>query len=94
MNKVIGCWAISLVFSSCTFLLGIRDPQPLDPQTMKKFNQKFKIQQYYAINPDSFLTVYGQQAQDTGGMIFDNLYQPLQLIVFDRDAHNLPPDQL
>lgn len=72
-----------MLFSSCGLLLGVRNPYDISENSINKFNRKNSISNYYELNDSIFFSTYDPKVLEERS--FDNLSQPLQLIVFDKN---------
>lgn len=78
-----------MIFSSCGFILGIHNPKMISTNENNKYSRKLKIDSdFYILNPEKFMSIYKDVESDSS-LDFSKLYQPLQLIVFDKKRENI-----
>lgn len=78
-----------LSFASCKLFLGMKDPTMVAPVKIEQYNKKYKLDYSYEVNPTQFYNTYKPLFADSNEQLLDNLYQPLQLIVFNKNKENI-----
>lgn len=77
-----------LLCTSCMRLLGIKEPNAENSEQLARLQKAWQIQDvFYSINRTAFLQVYNQYP--TNSDTFNQLIQPLQVIVFDNKQQRI-----